>query len=439
MKNITRTLILLLTAAALLLAACAPVAPPPVQDTSAQAAASDANTPAAQTIDAPADPSAEDAAPTDAAIEIANEAEPLPYDPSATHLPPEDWRDWPIVPELSERARVIYQRGLAMGTDPHAFSKVGDCQSIKEVLLGMYDQPGNYILRDEDQHLQETIDHFAGSFDRNGQAVKGGFNAASVLSPLWADPENCQAGENPIECEIRIHKPTFVIISLEVWWEGRSVERYEEYMRRIIEYSINHGAVPILSTKADNVEGDHSINLATARLAYEYDLPLWNFWLAAQALSNRGLDPDRPDGFHLSKQAWNERSYTALKTLDKLWRSANAKDDEAVEAPVIAATEVSAAEIISSATLPEEIISLDALQDLRASGNDVLVFGVSERQGEDYIAAGVFLFDFTAQQLHRLLPVGYDLQDVYHDGNAPAVNRGDDLYLPRPKQLGTKF
>ena len=220
-----------------------------------------------------------------------------------------------------------------------------------------------------------------------------------------------------------------MIISLEVWWEGRSVERYEEYMRRIIEYSIDHGAVPILSTKADNVEGDHSINLATARLAYEYDLPLWNFWLAAQALSNRGLDAERNDGFHLSKQAWNERSYTALQTLDTLWRSANAKDDEIVEAPIIAATAASANEIMSNATLPEEIISLDDLQNLRTSGNDILVFGVSERQGEDYIAGGVFLFDFTAQQLHRLLPVGYDLQDVYHDGSALLVNHGSNLFI----------
>jgi hypothetical protein len=428
--NLTRSFFLLpitaLLLAAVMLTACAPAAPQPIQTAPVQAAVSDANNPATQTTGASAGTSAEHPSPTNAATEITNEAEPLPYNPDATHLAPEDWRDWPIVPELSERARVIYQRGLAMGTDPQAFSKVGDCQSIKEVLLGMYDQPGNYVLRDEDQFLQETIDHFSGSFDRNGMAVKGGFNAASVLSPLWADPENCQAGENPIECEIRIHKPTFVIISLEVWWEGRSVERYEEYMRRIIEYSIDHGAVPILSTKADNVEGDHSINLATARLAYEYDLPLWNFWLAAQGLPNRGLDPDRPDGFHLSRQAWNERSYTALKTLDHLWRSANA---EAVEAPVIAATKTSAAGMVSTATLPEEIISLDALQDLRASGNDVLVFGVSERQGEDYVAAGVFLFDFTAQQLHRLLPVGYDLQDVSPNGAALLVNQGSQLFV----------
>ena len=56
------------------------------------------------------------------------------------------------------------------------------------------------------------------------------------------------------------------------------------------------------------------------RLAYEYDLPLWNWWKAAQALPNRGLDPDRPDGFHISLESWDERSFTALQAIDSVWR-----------------------------------------------------------------------------------------------------------------------
>ena len=115
-----------------------------------------------------------------------------------------------------------------------------------------------------------------------------------------------------------------MFISLEVWWEGRTPERYEAYLREIIEFAIAHGVVPILATKADNVEGDHAINLITARLAYEYDLPLWNFWAAVQDLPDHGLDPTRPDGFHISIDAWNVRSYTALRTLDALWRGVNA-------------------------------------------------------------------------------------------------------------------
>ena len=120
---------------------------------------------------------------------------------------------------------------------------------------------------------------------------------------------------------MRLHRPSFVIISLEVWWQGRTTQRYVDYMRKIIDYAIAHGAVPILSTKADNVEGDNSLNLATAKLAYEYDLPLWNFWRAVQPLPHHGMDPVRNDGFHISEDlAWPVRSLTALQALDAVWR-----------------------------------------------------------------------------------------------------------------------
>ena len=212
-----------------------------------------------------------------------------------------------------------------MGNDPRAFSKIGDCQSIKEAFMGLFDLKDRFVLTEDHAHFQESIDNFAGHFNTDSQGVKGGFNAAAVLSPMWANPEVCQSGENPLECEIRVTKPTFVFIRLEVWWDGRTAEQYEAYMRKIIEYAIAHGVVPILATKADNVEGDHSLNLATAKLAYEYDIPLWNFWRAVQPLPHHGMDPNRPDGFHISYEAWNVASFGGLETLDTLWRQATGK------------------------------------------------------------------------------------------------------------------
>ncbi len=253
---------------------------------------------------------------------ITSTPEPTPTATPDVRLDPNDWMHWPIIPTLSARALEIYNAGIAAGNDPHAFSKVGDCQVIKEVFMGIYDMPGRYLFAESEQYLQETVDNFAGFFNTDGQAVKGGFNAASVMSPVWANPDFCLPGETPLECEVRIAKPTFAFVRLERWFEGRTAERYEMYMRQIIEYLIAHGVVPILATKADDVEGDHSLNLVTARLAWEYDLPLWNWWLQAQSLPNKGLDPDRPDGFHISPAAWDATSYGALKTLDALWRAA---------------------------------------------------------------------------------------------------------------------
>lgn len=247
-----------------------------------------------------------------------------PESPPATTTPdlrllPEDWQQWPVVPAVSARAREIYGSGIARGNDTTHFSKVGDCQNITETFLGIYDLPGRYSLPQGEEGLQATIDAFAGSFGREGMAVKGGFNVASVLSPMWADPDYCQAGETPLQCELRLHRPVFVFISMEVWFEGRTPQVYEDYLRQIVDYTISQGAVPVLATKADNVEGDHSLNRATAQVAYDYDVPLWNYWLAVQPLEDHGIDWARDsDGFHLTVEAWNVRSYTALQVLDAL-------------------------------------------------------------------------------------------------------------------------
>lgn len=236
-----------------------------------------------------------------------------------THLTPENWQEWPVIPDVTETAREIYRMSIAMGNDPKAFSKVGDCQNVKQSFLGFFDHPGKYEGLSGIENLGDTIENFQGYFDRDGQSTQYGFNAAAVLSPLMADPDICLPDETPLECELRITRPTFVLISLEFWFAGRTSEVYERYMRKIIEYTMAKGAVPILATKADNIEKDHSLNLSTAQLAYEYDIPLWNWWAAAQSLGDKGIDPDR-DGFHISVEAWNIRSKTFLQTLDHLWK-----------------------------------------------------------------------------------------------------------------------
>ena len=239
-------------------------------------------------------------------------------------LAAEKWQQWPVVPVMTARARQVYQDGLKLGNDPHVFAKVGDCQFVNVAFFGIYDQPGLYAFPPGYTFLQQTVDWFAGSFNRVSQAVRGGFNVASVFVPLQADPQFCRSGETPLACEFRLTRPSIVLISMETGFEGRTAAVYEKYMRQIIETVNLQGALPILATKADNFERDHSINLATARLAVEYDLPLWNFWRAVQALPNHGMDPDRPDNFHISIEAWNVRSFTALQALDAIWRSVRA-------------------------------------------------------------------------------------------------------------------
>ncbi len=246
-----------------------------------------------------------------------------------TRLLPEEWQTWPVIPAVSARAREIHQTGLLNGTNPKAFSVIGDCQNVSSKFLGPFDT-GDYTLGAENAHLQDTIDYFEGQWSRESQAVRGGFNVASVLSPTMADPDFCEAGETPLDCEFRINNPGFVIISMEQWWSKRPAEVYEGYLRDIVDYSITRGVLPILSTKADNLEGDHAINAAVARVAYDYDLPVWNFWLEVQPLEHHGL---WDDGFHLTvglnnfddplamRYAWPHRNLTALQVIDAVWRA----------------------------------------------------------------------------------------------------------------------
>lgn len=238
-----------------------------------------------------------------------------------TRLLPEDWKNWPIIPEVTNRTVEIYIIGLEKGVNPKSFSKIGDCQFVSESFMGIYDRK-NYYLQDWQSEWQETSDNFKGYFFRDGYAFKQGLNSAAALSPLHADPDNCLPNEGPVQCELRIVNPSYAFIRFERWYPDITPpEEYEKYLRQVIDLVIDNGTVPILVTKADNIEGEHKINLIIAKLAYEYDIPLFNWWKAAQTLPNRGMDPERHDGFHIDpKFAWTEQSIYGLGTLDFIWK-----------------------------------------------------------------------------------------------------------------------
>lgn len=258
-------------------------------------------------------------------------AEPPLPSPSPTPRPspaPEEWKTWPVVPAISQAAQAIYQRGQALGRDPHRFSKVGDCQNITTYFLAQLEDTRLYRLG-EYAALQPAIDWFMGSFSRESLAVKGGMNVAAVLSPLRADPQVCNQGESPLACEYRLYNPSFAIISMEEAWSG-DPEKYGKYMRQVIEYTLDQDILPVIATKADDLEGGHRINSIIAQLAWEYDIPLWNFWAAVQPLSNHGLSED---GFHLThgnnflfdtpnnqRTGYTMRNLTALQVIDAIWR-----------------------------------------------------------------------------------------------------------------------
>jgi hypothetical protein len=156
-----------------------------------------------------------------------------------------------------------------------------------------------------------------------------------LLTSLWTD-EQCLSGESLLECQYRLDHPSFAFISIgtnDTYYVKRDPLVYERNLRLIIEKTISLGIVPILATKADNLEGDNSINTTVALLAMEYEVPLWNFWLSVQDLPDKGLlddmehlttisylnftDFSRP---HALENGMQMKNLTALQVLYFLWQ-----------------------------------------------------------------------------------------------------------------------
>ncbi|HSL42993.1 MAG TPA: hypothetical protein VK897_06150 [Anaerolineales bacterium] len=247
---------------------------------------------------------------------------------SAAVISCEGWQVFPVIPHVGPEIRAMYQRGQAAGNNPRAFSKIGDGEISAEWFFTAFDLGENYYDLGPHENLSTVIQHFAGSFERIGTAARRGFNTERILDPALSDPALCESGESPLTCELRLHRPAFAILSLgtnQVW----RPDEFEQGMKKILDVLLSNNVVPILSTKGDNLEGDHRINRIIACLAQEYHVPLWNFWAAIQPLPNHGLQADLEhltygvtdfDDERAMQSAWTVRNLTALQTLDAVWR-----------------------------------------------------------------------------------------------------------------------
>ncbi len=220
--------------------------------------------------------------------------------------------DYPILPEMTDHAQVIYEAGLAAENNPQAFSKIGDCMTASyEYFLGPFGD-GDYELGDDYAELESVIQYFdvpvrdegfeANAFNNPGLATASGFNTASVLDSIWADPNWCEANESPLACEYRLSQPIFSLIMFGtndvMFFEA---DLFDFYMRSIILETIENGTVPILytiPTRPEFPEKTYQFNQVIIKLAQDYDLPLVNLWLAIQDLPFEGVDQLEP--IHLS-------------------------------------------------------------------------------------------------------------------------------------------
>jgi uncharacterized protein YraI len=242
---------------------------------------------------------------------------------------------------ISFHARQIYLDGQSKGNRADSFSKVGD--SITFSLAYLYPLAGDYSLRDF-SYLSPALSFFSGPNGRGENcfgatpiAAYPGWTTADVLTPGGAKTGNCGSGETPLECEYRTAQPSVALIMFGTndIAQNMSLDTFRANLQRIVDISISHGVIPVLSTipPFPTLESSaRAFNEAIVATARANDIPLWDYYASINKLPNRGLSsdgvhpseaPDHQDATfddeHL-QYGFTVRNLGALQMLYELWR-----------------------------------------------------------------------------------------------------------------------
>ncbi len=246
-----------------------------------------------------------------------------------------------VISGISFHARQIYLDGQTKGNRADVFSKVGD--SITYSWANLYPLAGNYALGDY-SYLSPAVSFFSGPnargencFGASSIAAYPGWTSGDVLKPGGAKTGSCNSGETALECEYRTAKPSVALITFGTndVAQGVSLDTFRANLQRIVDVSISHGVIPVLSTipPFPTLEGSaRAVNQVIVATARANDIPLWDFYSAINGLPNRGLSsdgvhpseaPDNQDAYfdeeHL-QYGFTVRNLGALQMLYELWR-----------------------------------------------------------------------------------------------------------------------
>ena len=230
-------------------------------------------------------------------------------------------------PEVVAHVREVFATGQALGRNPHAYAKIGDSTTENPYFLARFDE-GPYNLGAY-AHLQPVIDQFRGSHGRDSVAVRIGLHSWTANDPAWAEPGLCLPNETPVQCELRLHNPSIVLIRLGTNDVGVGL-MFEANIRTIVDTALAAGVIPVIGTKGDRHEGSNENNDILRRIAAEYRIPLWDYDRVADTLPGRGLDQDAAHMLTFYSHDYSDptaftrghamHNLTALMVLDAIWR-----------------------------------------------------------------------------------------------------------------------
>ncbi len=215
----------------------------------------------------------------------------------------------PVIPTISDAMREVYRRGQELRNYAHVVTKVGDSVTADDLYLKPMSRNNN-VLGPYD-YLAETVLYFGASTAVDSVAAQVGMTTYTIFDPTWADDQRCRPRETPLDCEYRRKRPSIALImfgpnDLLAMSDGL----FDRQMRRIVDNTLEHGIIPVLSTFSyDPGMGlwpqAVNFNRRLATIAAEKEVPIINLWLAARSLPDYGLEID-----HIHMKHWG---FTYLK------------------------------------------------------------------------------------------------------------------------------
>jgi len=208
--------------------------------------------------------------------------------------------------ELAPTVGNTINLGLQAGNRAYVFATAGDQYIRSQNVLGPF-APGG-VSTIPDAAYQQTVDAFNTtdlggftSFNYGSGASFDSGTAANLLNPGSANP-NCNAGETPLQCELRSLAPSIVLIDIGSAdaANGTDVNTFRTQLQQIVDTAKAANVVPVLMTTPprSDVSADRllAINEQIIDVANANSVPVLNQWLLLTQLPNNGLS----DGVNLS-------------------------------------------------------------------------------------------------------------------------------------------
>jgi hypothetical protein len=201
----------------------------------------------------------------------------------------------PVLPPISNAMLAVYQRGQELGNNSRSVTKMGDSLVANELYLLPMHQ--NDVDLGPYDYLRDTVNYFGPSATESA-AAKIGLTTYVIFDPLWADKEICQPGESPLDCELRLKKPSVALIMFGPNdLKAMDSEQYGENMRQLVTTLLDKGVIPVLFMFSYDPERplwwqSVGFNQQLIDIGAEYEVPVVNLWAAARVLPEYGLDVD---------------------------------------------------------------------------------------------------------------------------------------------------